>query len=163
PIFLSYNPLIEDMYNYKLAKQLNQLVPPLAVIISGNYATPKTPGDNAALRVVSRIVRDWQLGWLLRYQSGALLPVPSSTKQLENQLLRSGGFNGAPQNNDNRVPGVNPLAVDPNCHCFNPQTTVALNPAAWKDPGTGQWGASAPFSSNYRWQRQPSEAMSFAR
>jgi hypothetical protein len=138
------------MYNYRLAKQLSQLVPPLAVLISGNYATPKTPGDNAALRVVSRIVRDWQLGWLLRYQSGALLPVPSSTNQLENQLLRSGGFNGAPQNNDNRVPGVNPLAVDPNCHCFNPQTTVALNPAAWKDPGTGHWGASAPFFSNYR-------------
>jgi hypothetical protein len=64
---------------------------------------------------------------------------------------------------DNLVPGVNPLLVDPNCKCFNPQTTVVLNTAAWKDPGAGQWGATAPFYSNYRWQRQPAESMSFAR
>jgi hypothetical protein len=163
PIFLSYNPIIEDAFNYNLAKQLNQLVPPFSLIVSGSYTTPKTPGGSLGAQVVSRIVRDWQLGWLLRYQNGALIQSATSTNQLINQLGRNGSFNGAPQNLDNLVPGVNPLLVDPNCKCFNPQTTVVLNTAAWKDPGAGQWGATAPFYSNYRWQRQPAESMSFAR
>src|SRR5579885_1477391 len=163
PIFLSYNPIISDLYNTGLAKQLNQLVPPTSVVISGNYTTPGTPGDSAGLRVVSHIVRDWQLGWLLRYQNGALIETPSSSNQLINQLLRQGGFNGTPVNPDNRVPGVNPLAVDPNCGCFDPQRTLVLNPNAWAEPAPGQWGTAAPFYNDYRWQRQPAESMSFAR
>jgi hypothetical protein len=165
PIFLSYNPVIQDIFNYGSNKQLNQLTRPLAVTLSGTYTTPRMPGDSLSARVVSRIARDWQLGWVLRYQSGALIEYPSSSAGLEGQLLRQGGFNGAPINGDNRVPGVNPFIsnVDPNCKCFNPQATVVLNPAAWTDPGAGQWGTSAPFTNNYRWQRQPSEAMSFAR
>jgi len=165
PIFLTYNPVIQDIFNYGSSKQLNQLTRPLAVTISGTYTTPRTPGDSLGAHVVSRIARDWQLGWVLRYQSGALIEYPSSSAGLENQLLRQGGFNGAPVNGDNRVPGVNPFSnnIDPNCKCFNPQATVVLNPAAWTDPGAGKWGTSAPFTNNYRWQRQPSEAMSFAR
>jgi hypothetical protein len=139
------------------------LVPPTSVVISGSYQTPKTPGDSVGAHFVSRIVRDWQLGWLLRYQNGALIEAPSSSNQLTNQLLRQGGFNGTPVNPDNRVPGVNPLLVDPNCGCFNPQTTLVLNPKAWAEPAPGQWGTSAPFYNGYRWQRQPAESMSFAR
>jgi hypothetical protein len=163
PIFLNYNPVIEDIYNLSSAKQLNRLVPPVQLILSGTYTTPKTPGDSVGAKVVSRVVRDWQLGWLLRYQNGALIQSATSTNQLENQLLRQGGFNGAPANPDNRVASANPLLVDPNCGCFNPQTTLVLNKAAWADPGSGQWGVSAPFYNNYRWQRQPAESMSFAR
>jgi len=50
-----------------------------------------------------------------------------------------------------RNPGSNPLAVDSNCGCFNPQAVPALNQAAWTDATPG------------RWQRQPSEAVSFDR
>jgi hypothetical protein len=109
------------------------------------------------------VVRGWQLGWLLRYQNGALIQTAYSSNQLENQLLRQGGFNGAPEDNDNLVPGVPRLLVNPNCGCFNPQTQLVLNTAAWSDPGPGQWGSSAPFYNNYRWQRQPAENMSFGR
>ena len=111
--------------------------------------------------MLSQVVRDWQLGWLLRYQNGALIAAPSSNNRLMDQLLRQGGFNGLP-NNDNRVAGVNPLAVDPNCHCFNPQTTLVLNPEAWRSRRRDS-GAFTPFYSDYRWQRQPAESMSFAR
>jgi len=163
PIFLTYNPVISDVFNYGAQKQINQLNRPLAWVISGEYVTPRIPGDSRATHLVSRIAKDWQLGWVLRYQSGALVEAPSSANGLENQLLRQGGFNGTPVNPDNRVPGVNPFVADPNCHCFNPQTTLVLNPAAWQDPKPGQWGTSAPFYNDYRWQRQPSEAMSFAR
>ena len=114
-------------------------------------------------KVVSQVVRDWQIGWLLRYQNGALIQTASSNNQLINQLGRNGSFNGAPQNRDNPVPGVNALLFDPNCKCFNPQTTPVLNTKAWAESATGQWGVAAPFYSNYRWQRQPAEAMSFAR
>jgi hypothetical protein len=58
---------------------------------------------------------------------------------------------------------VNPLGVDPNCKCFNPQTALVLNKAAWTDAPGGTFGVSAPFYNNYRWQRQPAEAMSFGR
>jgi hypothetical protein len=163
PIFLTYNPVIEDIYNQGPAKQLNQLVPPLQLVISGTYTTPGLTADNKGMKALSQVVRGWQLGWLLRYQNGALIETPSSTNQLINQLLRQGGFNGTPVNPDNRVPGVNPLLVNPNCGCFNPQTTLVLNPAAWTDPAPGQWGSSAPFYNNVRWQRQPAESMSFGR
>ena len=163
PIFLNYNPVIEDIYNYPSNKQLNRLVYPEAAVISGTYMTPGFQSDSRKMKALNQVIRGWQLGWLLRYQNGALIQSASSTNQLENQLLRQGGFNGAPANNDNRVVGVNPLLVDPNCGCFNPQTTLVLNPAAWAEPGAGKWGAAAPFYNNYRWQRQPAESMSFGR
>ena len=155
---LTYTPIPTDIFNYANTKQLNQLNRPLAAIISGSYTTPKTPGESAGMKALSHVVRNWQLGWVLRYQSGALIQSPVSTNQLISQLSR-----GAASNFDNYVPGVNPLKVDPNCGCFNPQTAVVLNTAAWTNPGTGQWGVSAPFYNNYRWQRQPAESMSFAR
>jgi hypothetical protein len=164
PIFLSYNPIVSDIFNYGLNKQLNQLVYPEALVISGSYTTPRIPSANTGgMKVLSQVLRDWQLGWLLRYQNGALIETPSSSNQLINQLLRQGGFNGTPINPANRVPGVNPLLFNPNCGCFNPQTQTVLNPAAWSDPAPGQWGTSAPFYNDVRWQRQPAESMSFGR
>jgi hypothetical protein len=164
PIFLSYNPVISDIFNPGINKQLNQLVYPEALVISGTYSTPKLPSaDSGGMKVLSQVVRDWQLGWLLRYQNGALIETPSSSNQLINEVLRQGGFNGNPVNPDNRVAGVNPFLHNPNCGCFNPQTEPILNTAAWTDPGPGQWGTAAPFYNNYRWQRQPAESMSFGR
>ena len=164
PIFLSYNPVISDIFNPGINKQLNQLVYPEALVISGSYTTPKLPSaDSGGTKVLSQVVQGWQLGWLLRYQNGSLVETPSSSNGLINDLLRQGGFNGTPVNPDNRVPGVNPFLHNPNCGCFNPQTQPILNPAAWSDPGPGQWGTAAPFYSNYRWQRQPAESMSFGR
>ncbi|MBV8731681.1 MAG: TonB-dependent receptor, partial [Acidobacteriia bacterium] len=131
PIFLSYNPVISDIFNYGLNKQLNQLVYPEALVISGSYTTPRLPSaDTGGMKVLSQVVRGWQLGWLLRYQNGALIETPSSSNQLINQLLRQGGFNGTPVNPDNLVTGINPLLFNPNCGCFNPQTQTVLNPAA---------------------------------
>jgi hypothetical protein len=38
-----------------------------------------------------------------------------------------------------------------------------MNPKAWVDAPIGQFGASAPYYDNYRWQRQPPESMGFGR
>ena len=151
------SPMINDIYNYPINKQLNQLVRPLAVVISGGYTTPRLKGDTTPGKAVSQVLRDWQLGWLFRYQNGALIPTPPSNNQLNNQLLRANPTYW------NYVPGVNRFTVDPNCGCFNPQTTQVLNPAAWTDAPAGTFGVSAPFYNNYRWQRQPAESMSFGR
>src|SRR6185437_5154654 len=62
----------------------------------------------------------------------------------------------------NRVPGVPLFLKDLNSH-LDPRTDFVLNPAAWTDPAPGQWGVSAPFYSDYRYQRRPSEAMNFGR
>jgi hypothetical protein len=52
--------------------------------------------------------------------------------------------------------------VNPNSH-FDPTKTLVANPAAWADAPAGQFGSSAAYYNNYRWQRQPAESMSFAR
>jgi hypothetical protein len=164
PIFLTYNPVVSNLFNYGVNKQLNQLVYPEAAVISGTYTTPKLPSaDSGGAKVLSQVVQGWQIGWLLRYQNGALIETPSASNQLINELLMQGGFNGTPINPDNPIPGVNPFLHNPNCGCFNPQTQPILNPAAWANPGPGQWGTGAPFYNNYRWQRQPAESMSFGR
>lgn len=63
---------------------------------------------------------------------------------------------------ENYVPGQSCLAVNPNSH-FDPTTTLALNPNAWVDVGPGQYGVSAPYYNNCRWQRQPAESLSVGR
>jgi len=63
----------------------------------------------------------------------------------------------------NMVPGQPLLLVDPNCGCFNPQSTQVLNPKAWTDAPGGTFGASAPYYNGYRWMRIPQESMSLAR
>jgi len=164
PIFLSYNPVISNIFDFGVNKQLNQLVYPEAAVISGTYTTPKiASADTGGMKVLSQVVKDWQLGWLLRYQNGALIETPSSSNELINELLRQGGFNGTPVDPDNLVPGVPLFLHNPNCGCFNPQTQAILNPAAWSNPGPGQWGTAAPFYDGYRWQRQPAESASFGR
>ena len=161
--FVTGIPVISDIYNYGINKQLNQLNRPLALVVSGTYTTPGLHGGGSAMHVVSQVLKNWQLGWVLRYQSGALLQAPASTNSLCSELLRScGGFFTNVENNDNFIGGANPLLVNPN-GSFDPTKQQLLNPAVWSEPAVGQWGTAAPFYNNYRWQMQPLESMSFAR
>ena len=82
-------PIYNDIYNYGINKQLNQLVRPEAAVISGTYLTPKFATDRLGMKVLSYVVRDWQLGTVLRYQNGALIQTPYSNNQLNLQLARA--------------------------------------------------------------------------
>ena len=113
------------------------------------------------MKILSQVARDWQVGAVLRYQSGAYLGSPTSLNQYTSQLLRNQG--AISENNFQNQTGAPLLLVNPNCGCFNPQFAQVLNPAAWSDAPGGTWGTSAPYYSNYRWQRQPAESMSLAR
>jgi len=106
----------------------------------------------------------------LRYQSGQLLITPKSNNNFFNQLGRgvspvanNPAVWGGANTYQNLVAGQPLFSVDPNCHCFDPTKQLVLNPAAWTDAGPGQFGTSAAYYENFRWQRQPAESMSFGR
>ena len=160
-------PRINDVYNYPQNKQISGFSQPLVSLISINYRTPKMPGDHKAMKAASWVTKDWTLGVFLRYQSGAVLPTASSNNNFLNQMQRGLANNpalwGGGTTFQNLVPGQPFFLQDPNCHCFDPTKQLVLNPAAWTDVGTGQYGATAPYLNNYRWQRQPAESLSLGR
>jgi hypothetical protein len=162
-------PRINDVFNYAQNKQLSPFSRPQVSIISITYRTPKTPGDSKAAKGLSWVTKDWTLTTFLRYQSGALIPIPASNNNFLNQMARGASNNpatwGGGATYQNYVPGQAFFApgIDPNCHCFDPTKQLVLNPNAWTDVGPGQYGSTAPFLNNYRWQRQPAESLSFGR
>jgi hypothetical protein len=168
--YLTPNPTpINDVYNRSANKQLSAFERPLVSIFSVSYRTPKVPGDGTAMRVLGKLTKDWTIGAVLRYQSGALLAVSKSNNNFFNQL----GRGVAPVANNPAVWGGavtyqnltgQPLfTVDPNCHCFDPTKQLVLNSAAWTDAAAGTFGTAPAYQEGYRWQRQPGESMSFGR
>jgi Carboxypeptidase regulatory-like domain/TonB dependent receptor len=158
--------LINDVYNYRQNKQISGFSRPLMMVISLNYTTPAlNKGDNFASKVLSVVTRDWTLGGVFRYQSGQVIRTPPSANGLFAQMVRnqSPATFGGGTTFWNRVEGQNPLLFDPNCGCFDPTTQLVLNKAAWTDAPAGQFGTSAPYYNDVRWQRQPAESMSFGR
>ena len=53
--------------------------------------------------------------------------------------------------------------MDLNCHCYDPNKTFVLNPAAWSDPAAGTFGTAAGYYSDYRYQRKPVENLGMGR
>jgi hypothetical protein len=160
-------PLINDVFNRDQNKQLSSLGRPHMLVVNFSYLTPGVNSDSTGMKIVSAVLKDWTISGILRYQSGDLIRVPGSNNGLRTQLNRG------PENNPalwgggntfwNRVEGQPFLLKDPNCHCINPTTELVLNKAAWVDAAPGQFGTSAPYYNDYRWQRQPAEALSIGR
>ena len=155
--------LVNDVFNRALNKQISGFSRPQMLVIAFNYTTPGLSGFKA----LSWAVRDWTVGAHLRYQSGELIRVPASNNNLLTQLGRGPANNpalwGGGTTFQNRVPGVPLLLKDPNCHCIDPTKNLVLNPAAWTDAPPGQFGTSAPYYNDYRWQRRPAESFSLGR
>jgi hypothetical protein len=159
----SGNALTNNIFNRQNNKYISAYDQPLVFNISLTYTTPSF-GKN---KILSWIARDWTYGAFLQYSSGLPIQAPYANNNL-NALM----FNAIPSNIPvagstgtfaNRVPGVPLYTVDLNCHCYDPNKTFALNPAAWTDPAGGTFGASAAYYNDYRTQRRPSENMNFGR
>ncbi|MBV8820788.1 MAG: carboxypeptidase regulatory-like domain-containing protein [Acidobacteriaceae bacterium] len=152
------NAAINDVFNRNQNKYLSQYSRPFAFNVAANYRVP-APNFNKAL---SWVVRDWTVGAFLQYASGLPIESPFAQNSLNTLLLRNvtspaiGTF-------ADRVPGVALFTHDLNCHCFDPNKTFVLNPAAWVQPPAGQFGTAAAYYNDYRYQRRPVENMSIGR
>jgi len=154
----STNPLSEsagtspnDVFNRKLNKSISPSDQPFVFNTSANYILPAL-GKN---KLLSGAVRDWTIGAFFAYSSGLPIASPPAQNNLSSLLFRN--------TLANRVPGVPLFTQDLNCHCFDPNKTLVLNPAAWTDPAAGQFGTAAPYYSDYRGQRRPTENLSLGR
>jgi hypothetical protein len=143
-----------DPYNYSINKYLSPDDYPEQLTITASYTTPKV-GFN---RIVSQMVHNWTIATVLRYQSGQLIEIPSSVNGLGNELPNVSTY-------VTQVPGQSFWAsgITPNCHCFNAQEQLVLNPAAFTQTPVGSFSPTEPYLNNFRWMREPAENMSFGR
>ncbi len=149
---------VNDVFNRAQNRYLSPFDQPLALTIAGGYTVPTLRNAN---KVLSWVVRDWQLNTLLGYASGLPILAPVAQNNLNNVFLRN---TAGPQiSYANRVPGQPLFTQDLNCHCFDPNKVFVLNPAAWSQPGPGQWGTAAAYYSDYRFQRRPNENLAVGR
>ena len=147
----SGNSVFNDVFNRPNNKYLSIYDQPFQFNISANYATPKWElNKGKGAKALSWLTRDWTYGVFLKYASGFPLqaPVASNTSPSLGSLLFQSTF-------DNRIPGQPLFLQDLNCHCFDPQKTLVLNPNAWTEPAAGQWGTAAAYYGDYRKQRPP--------
>ena len=107
--FTPGTPLINDVFNSGQNKQLAQNGRPAGPGDFRNLPHAQDHGDGKSMKLVSHVLRDWQIGTLLRYQSGALLPTPPSNNNLLTQLQIGPANNPATWGGGhtfyNRVPG----------------------------------------------------------
>ncbi len=159
-------PLINDVYNKGLNKQISGFSQPQVLVISLTYTTPKLRSDTPGLKALSWLAREWTYSTGLRYQSGQILQSAFSANNLLDNLARGPANNPALWGGGytflNRVPGQPLFLVDPNSK-FDPTQQLALNKDAWVEAPYGKFGSSAPYFNDFRWQRQPSESMAFGR
>jgi hypothetical protein len=147
---------VNDVFNRAQNKYISGYDQPLTSAIAANYTLPKWSVNRGLPgQALSWATRDWQIGTVLQYASGLPIKSPLANNALATSLFR-GTF-------ADRVPGVPLYTVDLNCHCYDPNKTFVLNPAAWTDPSAGQFGTAAAYYSDYRAQRRPNEAISFGR
>ena len=149
--FQTIAPAFNDVFNRQQNKYLSGFDQPVLFVLDAQYITPKLNVN----KLVATVARDWTVSAGFRYGSGLPIEAPAAANNLLAALGR-GTF-------ANRVPGQPFFTQDLNCHCYDPNTTFVLNPAAWSTPGPGQFGNSAAYYSNYRYQRRPVENLGFGR
>jgi hypothetical protein len=148
---------INDVFNRGQNKYLSPFDQPQVLTIAGGYTLPALRMN----KVASYALRDWQINMLFAYSSGLPILAPIAQNNLNTVLLRN--VTGTQTSYANRVPGVPLFTEDLNCHCVDPNKVFVLNPAAWTQPSPGQFGTSAAYYSDYRFQRRPNENMALGR
>ncbi len=153
--------------------------PPQSLHIAFEYRVPRYKGSMAILsnKIVSYALSDWGVSGAMYYQSGAYIgrPLNGATFPISLWLGRGPGSAQLLKNADGTY--MNPWSVnwydlngvhhttplDINCHCFDPATTVVLNPAAWGVVPDAQFAAQTAIIQDFRGPRHPTENMNFAR
>ena len=146
------NAVVNQVFDRNINKYISRYDQPLFLNLSLTYNTPRLTTN----KVLSAVLSNWNIGGFVQYASGFPMQVPNAQSNLNNFLFQGPSF-------ANRKAGVDPFTVDVNCHCYDPNKTFVLNPNAWEDPATGQFGSSAAYYSDYRSQRRPMENMNIGR
>lgn len=144
-------PAVNNAFDRAAQKSLASTSQPLIFVSGFTYLTP-SHGTN---RLIRNLVGNWTIGGMVRYASGALIPVPTSNNNLGSLIYQN--------TRQNRVPGQPLFLKDPNCGCIDPRQDLVLNPEAWVDAPPGQFAASAGYYNDFRWQRQVTENLSLGR
>jgi hypothetical protein len=148
---------VNDVFNRSQNRYISGYDQPFLFTLAASYTLPTLHTN----KILSWGARDWQINTLLGYGSGLPILAPVAQNNLNTVLLRNTAGNEISY--ADRVPGVPLFTENLNCHCFDPNKNFVLNPAAWTEPGPGQWGTGAAYYSDYRQQRHPNENMALGR
>ena len=142
---------VNDVFIRQNQKSFSSSSQPFIFVAGFNYQTPKFTSN----RIVRNITGDWLFGGILRYASGALIASPATQGNMSQLTFQNTRMN--------RVPGEPVFLKDPNCHCIDPNTSFVRSPKAWVEAPAGQFGTSAGYYNDYRWQRVASESVNLGR
>jgi hypothetical protein len=152
---LATGQAVNDVFNRPNQKSLVGSSQPYLWVTAFTYQLYDWVPHVTQSKWADKIWKGWKLGGIMRYTSGLPISVPGSLNNM-NSLV----FQGTRMN---RVPGVPLFLTNLNCHCIDPTKDLTLNPKAWQDVPNGQWGYSAPYYNDYRYERFPSENLNLAR
>jgi hypothetical protein len=149
-----------DVQNRGLAKGLSSLDQPLVTRLGFAYSTPRWDIN----KFVSHAVRNWMFNGFVYYASGLPLLAPAANATGYPSNLATATMNNVTfQTGNEQVRTGQPLYLtDINCHCYDPNTTFILNPAAWTNPAPGQFGGQYYYN-DFRGQRRPVENLAVGR
>jgi hypothetical protein len=161
-----------DPFNRELGKDLSTLDLPHQFRISATYTVPTQRSGDFKNKVLSYVVSGWQVGTYLQYQSAPILTQPTSPTT--NPISQWLGYGPGPaqaisgqslySTNWTDYNGtVHNTPLDLNCHCFDPQKTVVLNPNAWSAVPDAQFAANQASIRTFRGFRQPDENINIGR
>ena len=153
--------------------------PPQLLRISFLYELQRPSQDIPVLgsRWARQAIGGWGISASLFYQTGTYLgrPLSGAANPISRWLGRGPGGANLKQNADGSY--MSPWSVDwvdnsgtrrtdplnINCHCFDPEKTLVLNPNAWDVVPDGQWAAQTQILPDFRRARTPNEAANVAR
>jgi hypothetical protein len=165
---------LDDVFNPNYAnKDLDGLNLPQQLRVALQYQVPRPASYIPVIgnKWVSRAIGGWGVAVSIRYLSGAYIgrPANGATNPISRWLQRGPG--GAQLKRDTDGSYMNPWSVDwtdldgnrrtdpldVNCHCFDPEKTIVLNPNAWEAVPDGQWAAQNQQLPFFRGPRLPQE------
>ncbi|HEY7387821.1 MAG TPA: TonB-dependent receptor [Bryobacteraceae bacterium] len=149
-----------DVQNLALAKSMASLDQTFVTRVGFTYTLPKW-GPKA----ISYVVSNWFLNGFAYYATGLPLVAPTANTlgypsnlavgTIPNLTFQAGQA-------EVRVPGQPLYLKDLNCSCYDPTTSILLNPAAWANPAPGQYGG-AYYYGDFRGERRPVENAALGR
>jgi hypothetical protein len=148
---LSNTGSLNDVFVRGIQKYLDVNSQPLVEATALHY---EVPGFRRS-HLTTAITSGWTLGAVSRWASGLPILTPASQGNLNSLVFQT--------TYTNRVPGQPLFTKSLNCNCINPFTDFVLNPHAWAEPASGQFGESAPYFNDYRNQRTPDEQINIGR